>query len=211
MFPRDTITTYYENTANGTFTVLSTSTRTILSADIINTLGKGTLVELFCGTSPIINNHNNDLSSVQSNYVCTNKPIRITVSAHDAGGEDVVLNYVNRDRQTTPDPTQEYSTTTPVTVGNFPTGFNINNFPALQPVAVNNFPTLQDVNCTLGCDASTTLILSSSTIEVLTTTAPTFQEWMLVVGVFLAINSIHMWNFLFRRPKTVIKANKIYR
>ena len=88
-------------------------------------------------------------------------------------------------------------------INNFPTGFNINNFPSLQTVAVNNFPSLQNVNCTIGCNGSSTLILSSSTVNVLTTSAPTFNEWLFICGVFLAINSIHLWNFIFRRPQKI--------
>lgn len=210
-FPRDAITLVTNVTANGTYTIVATSTNTILDMNLINTLGKGTISTLYCGNNSILDNKNNDVLIVDSNYVCTNLPIRLIVSAHDAKGEQVTITYVPRNRQTTPDPTTDYATTTPVTVGNFPTGFNVNNFPGLQTVQVNNFPSLQDVRCTIGCESSSTLILASSSIEILTTTAPTFQEWMLVVGVFLAINAIHMWNFLFRRPKTVIRPNKIYR
>lgn len=204
-FPSDAITSVTNITANGTYTIVATSTNTILNMSLVNTLGKGTISTLYCGNTSILDNKNNDLIAISANYVCTNLPIRLVVSAHDAKGEQIIVTYVPRNRNTTPDPVDN------VAVSNFPTGFNINNFPALQPVAVNNFPTLQDVRCTYGCDASTTLILSSSTIEVLTTTAPTFQEWMLVVGVFLAINAIHMWNFLFRRPKTIVRPNRIYK
>lgn len=181
--------------------ILATGTRTILNVDIMTKDGRN--VNVSCGTTTIFyqQDYGGSQNNALMNYVCTNKAIYLQLYRTSSFN----MTYVNRDRNITPDPD------THVNVSNFPTGFDINNFPSLQPVQVNNFPSLQDVRCIEGCNASATLIFSSSTIEVLTTTAPTFQEWMLVVGVFLAINSIHMWNFLFRRPKTVIKPNKIYR
>jgi hypothetical protein len=209
-FPRDTITTIIDNPANNTV-ILATSTRTLLYAKIDCETNIG-IVRLNTGATGYLirkNGAGNDKGAdndqeTQAQLVTANSVIYTESTGRDC---NITVSYVNRDRTITPDPIEQFTNT--VTVGNFPTGFNVNNFPALASVNVNNFPTLQDIHCVSGCTGTSTLIFSSSTIEILTTTAPTFQEWMLVVGVFLAINSIHMWNFLFRRPKTIIRANKI--
>lgn len=220
MYPRDAITYIADLTgASGNILASSVTPRTFLH--IKTSCDNATDFHVRVGTAGTFYIHDTDANSKNSAeetselQYSTTSAITYTNSITTATCYTQIV-YVPRDRATTPDPVSEYATssiTFPASIGvnNFPSGFNINNFPALQPVSVNNFPALQDVRCTIGCDSSTTLILSSSTIEVLTTTAPTFQEWMLVVGVFLAINSIHMWNFLFRRPKTVIKANRIYK
>jgi hypothetical protein len=206
MYPRDAIRIDFDN-PNPNTVLLATGTRTYLGASI-ECDATGNDIHLQFGT--VGSNYLLDKEIIQTNSstnfpIATSTPLRYTESVISNCYVSIV--YVNRDRSVTPDPYSEYSTSTPVSgnlsISNFPTGFNVNNFPALQAVSVNNFPTLQDVNCTIGCNASTTLILSSSTIQVLTTTAPTFQEWMLVVGVFLAINSIHMWNFLFGKPRII--------
>lgn len=210
-FPRDTVSTYTVNTTNSDLSntlFLSTSTRTILN--IGGNTKDSRIVIVSCGTSTLYYNQawGGGQFDVNLNTVCT-QAIYVQVPRTTS----LRVSYVNRNRTTTEDPAMSLTATTSgvVSVSNFPSGFNINNFPSLQPVAVNNFPSLQDTRCVSGCQSSSTLILASSTIEILTTTAPTFQEWMLVVGVFLAINAIHMWNFLFRRPKTVIRPNKIYK
>ena len=208
MFPRDTLRYTIDNPNNNTL-LLATGTRTYLGASI-DCDAEGTDVHLQFGTAgtDYLLDKELVLTSKETIFpISTSSPLRYTESS--ASNCYVTVAYVNRYRSITADPVQEVTNT--VSVNNFPSGFNINNFPSLQPVAVNNFPSIQSVDCVSGCasGASSTLVLSSSSIQILTTTAPTFQEWMLVVGVFLAINSIHMWNFLFRRPKTIIKANRI--
>ena len=206
MFPRDTLRYTIDNPNNNTV-LFATGTKTYLGASI-DCDNNNTDVHLqfgISGTSYLLDKEVLSYTASTVFPVSTTSPLRYTESL--ASNCYIIISYLDRDRSITPDVYSEYSTTTQVTgsiiVSNFPTGFNINNFPALQRVAVNNFPSLQSVDCVQGCNASTTLILSSSTIQVLTTTAPTFQEWMLVVGVFLAINSIHMWNMLFGKPHVI--------
>lgn len=200
MFPRDAITTLVNNPNNNTV-ILSTSTRTLLYSKMDCESNVG-LLNLTTGSNSYLIRKGGGSIDVEtfSPLVTSNSLIYTEASARDCL---ITVTYVNRDRTITVDPPLSATSSNTVSVSNFPSGFNVNNFPSLQAVNVNNFPTLQNVNCTIGCDASTTLILSSSSIEILTTTAPTFQEWMLVVGVFLGINAIHMWNFLFGKPRVI--------
>jgi hypothetical protein len=209
MYPRDTIDVYGDVDVSGDTRIIATSTKTLLHLNIVSDSGTPVGV-IKCGTTEIYDQKGQVGIPVPEdyNYVC-NSAVYVNKSA-SGGHFSVYAKYVPRDRTVTPDPYEQYATSTPVTlptstlnvtlgtstlntyVTNFPTSFN-----------VSNFPSLQNVNCTIGCDSSSTLILSSSTVNVLTTSAPTFNEWLFICGVFLAINSIHLWNFIFKKPQKV--------
>jgi hypothetical protein len=202
MFPRDTQQLYVDASSTSQILMATSSNPiTILNISAMCNATNGDR-EVSAGTTSLLDMEVNTPAYVSElrNNVIKNTSIKYTNSQTNQMCA-VYIQYVPRDRTITPDPTEQYATTTPVTLGtstlytyvtNFPTSFNVGNFPALQ-----------NVNCTIGCNASSTLILSSSTVNVLTTSAPTFNEWLFICGVFLAINSIHLWNFIFKKPQKV--------
>ena len=99
MFPYNATTKYQDFTANGTFQVLPSGFYTIHHASLFTTADKATVMDLKCGTASIIDNHKNDVVQVPMMYKC-NDSISVVVSAHNAGGEDVVITYTTHETAT---------------------------------------------------------------------------------------------------------------
>lgn len=205
MFPRDTQFIYGDVSATGNTTILATSTRTILSMNIVS--NSNTPIGLIlCGANEIYDNK--QIGSgvlIETNIVC-NSAIYVNKSSA-TGGFSVYINYVPRDRTITPDPIQNYATTTqtPVNVTNWPTGFNVNNWTFATSTTVLNqlsSSTLSGLNvlCT-NCSTGTSTGTGSSTYIINGGyNGMNLQESLFVACVIIALLSYNVYRFIFGKP-----------
>jgi hypothetical protein len=208
MFPRDAITVISTQFNPATYTIInaSTSPYTILEAYISD--NTGATQSIYVGSIALYEKYGNtSYPPVSFNYTFTNQTVKFVKT--NTASSTVVLVYVPRNRATTPDPEQWlYSATnTPVTVLNFPTGFNVNNWTFATSTFVTNFSssTLKGLNviCTSGCTSTGTSTGSSTIIVNGNYNGPNYQEYLFTMCVVIGIISLALWRFIFRNPKSI--------
>lgn len=115
-FPSDTKTQMWNFTANGTFLLMATSTRTILNTQVKTDPTKGIESKMWCGdilttTNIIQDTMNINYQMTPMSFKCINSPIYYSVTGFAGLGGDYTISWVDRDTSTTPDPLGVFTAT----------------------------------------------------------------------------------------------------
>lgn len=115
-FPSDTKTQMWNFTANGTFLLMGTSTRTILNTQVKTDPTKGIESKMWCGdilttTNIIQDTMNINYQMTPMSFKCINSPIYYSVTGFAGLGGDYTVSWVDRDTSTTPDPLGVFTAT----------------------------------------------------------------------------------------------------
>lgn len=115
-FPSDAKTQMWNFTANGTFLLMATSTRTILNTQVKTDPTKGIESTMWCGsilstTNIIQDTMNINYQMTPMSFKCINSPIYYSVTGFAGLGGDYTVSWVDRDTSTTPDPLGVFTAT----------------------------------------------------------------------------------------------------
>lgn len=115
-FPSDTKTQMWNFTANGTFLLMATSTRTILNTQVKTDPTKGIESKMWCGdilttTNIIQDTMNINYQMTPMSFKCINSPIYYSVTGFAGLGGDYTVSWVERDISVTPDPLGTFTAT----------------------------------------------------------------------------------------------------
>lgn len=115
-FPSDTKTQMWNFTANGTFLLMGTSTRTILNTQVKTDPTKGIESKMWCGdilttTNIIQDTMNINYQMTPMSFKCVNSPIYYSVTGFAGLGGDYTVSWVDRDVSATPDPLGTFTAT----------------------------------------------------------------------------------------------------
>jgi hypothetical protein len=212
MFPRDAITYFAELSTNNSSIFSAGTMRTYLHAEVRCPVTSDIQLQWgTAGTNYLIDTESTSATDDTTNIqYATTSSLRFQTSVALANPCYVQIVYVPRDRTVTPDPVEQYatSTQTAVNVTNFPTGFNVNNWQfatsttVLNPLASSTLDGLR-VLCT-NCSTGTSTGTGSSTVIINGGyNGMNFQEMLFTSCVIIAILSISLWRFIFRKAKEI--------
>jgi len=108
-FPSDAKTQMWNFTANGTFLLMATSTRTILNTQVKTDPTKGIESTMWCGNTLTTTNIIQDTMNINyqmtpMSFRCINSPVYYSVAGFAGLGGDYTVSWVERDTSTTRDP-----------------------------------------------------------------------------------------------------------